>query len=176
MCRNIFVSLPRFQAFVRLSKRYYAFTIALISLLFIFGYHPDLIPISTTVDVKLTKTTHTSTLLSTSAIHPYWPKIYNESCDQSHSVHCTRPNCPSVNLIHKNQLVNLISIVLRTHSLMYCPIPKVATKTVMSAVLYMHVRDINDHLDTNWTNVDAGRARFEQMIDIFGFIEDLRKV
>ncbi|CAF1535401.1 unnamed protein product [Rotaria magnacalcarata] len=58
---------------------------------------------------------------------------------------------------------------------MYCPVPKVATKTLLNVMLYMHVRDISEHLDNNWTNVDTARARMEQMINISAFIEDLRQ-
>ena len=176
MYRKIFVSFTRHLNFVRWPKKYYAFTIALISLFIIFKYYTHLIPITTTVDVQLAKPTHTNTLSSTSTIHPNCSKISYENCDQLQSVPCTGRNCHSGNFMHKNQQINLISIVLQTHSLMYCPVPKVATKTLISAMLYMHIRDINDHLDTNWTNVDAGRARIEQTINTFGFIDDLRKV
>ncbi|CAM4745084.1 unnamed protein product [Rotaria magnacalcarata] len=58
---------------------------------------------------------------------------------------------------------------------MYCPVPKVATKTLLTVMLYMHVRDISEHLDNNWTNVDAARARMEQMINISVFLQDLRQ-
>ncbi|CAF1270549.1 unnamed protein product, partial [Rotaria sordida] len=58
---------------------------------------------------------------------------------------------------------------------MYCPVPKVATKTILTVMLYMHVRDINEHLNTNWTNIDVFRAQMEQMINISGFIQDLRQ-
>jgi hypothetical protein len=59
---------------------------------------------------------------------------------------------------------------------MYCAVPKVATKSLLTLMVYMHVRDIIENLNNNWKNIDAARARMEQTIDISTFIEDLRQV
>jgi hypothetical protein len=59
---------------------------------------------------------------------------------------------------------------------MYCAVPKVATKAIITAMMYVHLRDISEHLNNNWTNVDAATARNEQLINITALVEDLRKV
>lgn len=90
-------------------------------------------------------------------------------------------NCPNKNLstgisIRQNELVDRISVVLQSHSLMYCPVPKIATKMLLNVMLFMHVRDMIEHLNNNWTNIEAHKAQIEKMIDVPKFIDDLRSV
>ncbi|CAF1404853.1 unnamed protein product [Adineta ricciae] len=58
---------------------------------------------------------------------------------------------------------------------MYCAVPKVATKTLLTLMLYVHLLDIQRNLRNNWTNIDINRTRTEQTIDISTFIQDLRQ-
>jgi hypothetical protein len=69
-----------------------------------------------------------------------------------------------------------ITLVLQSHSLMYCGVPKVATKALLTAMHYVHLRDISEHLINNWTNIDVAKARLQQRINISTFMEELRKV
>ncbi|CAF1505434.1 unnamed protein product, partial [Adineta steineri] len=39
----------------------------------------------------------------------------------------------------------------------------------------MHVNDIIDNLEHNWTNIDAGRAQVEKRINIGSYIHELRQ-
>jgi hypothetical protein len=59
---------------------------------------------------------------------------------------------------------------------MYCAVPKVATKALLTAMIYVHLRDISEHLNNNWTNIDAVTAQTEQHINISAFMEELQKV
>jgi hypothetical protein len=65
---------------------------------------------------------------------------------------------------------------------MYCAIPKIASKTLISLMIYVYVRDIIDYLKNNWTNIDVNRTRPEQLINIpkliniSKLIEQLHKV
>jgi len=59
---------------------------------------------------------------------------------------------------------------------MYCAVPKIATKAILTAMFYVHLRDISEHLNNNWTNVDVGIARTEQRLNISPLIYELRKV
>ncbi|CAF3930325.1 unnamed protein product [Rotaria sp. Silwood1] len=88
-------------------------------------------------------------------VYQSWPKIFNEHCNDPFPV--------------ANRKLQ------QSRSLMYCPVPKVATKTLLTVMLYMHIRDINEHLNNNWRNIDAAKARTEQMINISAFIEELRQ-
>jgi len=59
---------------------------------------------------------------------------------------------------------------------MYCAVPKIATKAILTAMIYVHLRDISEHLNNNWTNVDVAIAQTEQRMSISPFINELRKV
>ncbi|CAF4286104.1 unnamed protein product [Adineta steineri] len=65
---------------------------------------------------------------------------------------------------------------LQSQSLMYCAVPKVASKTLVSLMMYVVVRDIITHLDNNSTNINIKKIRPEQLIDIPKLIDELQKV
>jgi hypothetical protein len=176
MCRKMFAGFTCYFDLFRLHKKYYASTIALIGLFIIFQFCTSPFLINKKIDSQLIKVTDTGSDSSASMIYQYRPRILNESYNYSHLAACGRHNNPAGNSVQKNELVNLISIVLQSRSLMYCPVPKVATKTLLTVMLYMHVLDVSKHLDNNWTNIDANKARTEQMINIPAFIDDLRRV
>jgi hypothetical protein len=69
-----------------------------------------------------------------------------------------------------------MTLLLPSHSLMYCAVPKIATKAILTAMLYVHLCDISEHLNNNWTNVDVTIAQTEQRLNISPFIDELRKV
>jgi hypothetical protein len=109
-------------------------------------------------------------------INQYHSRTFNGRCDASDSAqHDIRKNT-GAELVRQYSLLNWVSWVLESHSLMYCAVPKVATKSVLAAIVYTHFRDINDHIHNNWTNIDAARARTEQFINVRVLIEQLRKV
>ncbi len=173
----MFVGFTCYFDFFRSHKTYYAYTIALISLFIVFQFCTGSIFITKKIAMQLIeKSTETNSYSSASMIYQYRPRILNASYNYSHLAACGTPNHLAHNPVHKNELINMISLVMQSRSLMYCPVPKVATKTLLTVMLYMHVLDISEHLDNNWTNIDAARARTEQMINIPAFIENLRQV
>ena len=46
-----------------------------------------------------------------------------------------------INLFHRSHLLNHLGFVLRSHSFFYCSVPKVATRTFLPFLTYLHVRD-----------------------------------
>ena len=38
-------------------------------------------------------------------------------------------------------MLNHLGFVLRSHSLFYCSVPKVATRTILKFITYLHIRD-----------------------------------
>ncbi len=53
------------------------------------------------------------------------------------------------NLIRRNNILNYLGFVLRSHSLFYCSVPKVATRTLLTYITYLHIQD---ELITSFTN------------------------
>jgi len=45
------------------------------------------------------------------------------------------------NVIDRNDVFNYLGFVLRSHSLFYCSVPKVATRTFLIFITYLHIRD-----------------------------------
>ncbi len=66
---------------------------------------------------------------------------------------CSDKINPSVsmdsNLIRQDKMLNYLGFVLRSHSLFYCSVPKVATRTLLPYITYLHIRD---ELITAFTN------------------------
>jgi len=48
---------------------------------------------------------------------------------------------PSLKSIKQNQILNYLGFVLQSHSLFYCSVPKVATRTLLTYITYLHIRD-----------------------------------
>ncbi|CAF2394539.1 unnamed protein product [Rotaria sp. Silwood2] len=44
-------------------------------------------------------------------------------------------------ITRQNKLINYLGFVLRSHSLFYCSVPKVATRTLLKFITYLHIRD-----------------------------------
>ncbi|CAF4603574.1 unnamed protein product, partial [Rotaria socialis] len=44
-------------------------------------------------------------------------------------------------VIFRSDTINYLGFVLRSHSLFYCSVPKVATRTFLTFITYLHIRD-----------------------------------
>jgi hypothetical protein len=97
-------------------------------------------------------------------------------CDCSHQKACDIHNYNGEIFLRQHPLLRSNTLLLPSHSLMYCAVPKIATKAILTAMIYVHLRDISEHLNNNWTNVDVTIARTEQGLNISPFINELRKV
>lgn len=62
----------------------------------------------------------------------------------------SNPSIPRLSsLIQRDNTLNHLGFVLRSHSLFYCSVPKVATRTLLPYITYLHIRD---ELITSFTN------------------------
>lgn len=109
-------------------------------------------------------------------IHGNRSKILIDKCNHSQAFASDIRKCSPASLIKTYPWLNAAVFSLRSKSLMYCAIPKIASKTLISLMIYVYVRDIIDHFNDNWTNIDVNRTRPEQHINIPKLIEQLRKV
>jgi len=89
---------------------------------------------------------------------------------------CDIHNYNGDSLLRQHPALKSITLLLQSHSLMYCAIPKVASKALLTVMIYVHLRDISEHLNKNWTNTDPATARTEQHMNISLLVEELRKV
>ncbi len=172
----MFIAFIYVSDFLRLCKECYAYAVAVISLFIIVQSHIGLYVINRKLDFELITATETNSRLSVSMVDQYRPRTLNASWDYLHSTACDIHNSTGDSLVRQHPVLSLVTWLLESHSLMYCAVPKVATKAVLTAMIYVHLRDISEHLNNNWTNVDAATARKEQLINITAFIDELRKV
>ena len=59
---------------------------------------------------------------------------------------------------------------------MYCAVPKIATKTVLSYLIYIYFRELSDHLNSSGTDSHTDRARSDQLVGITKLVKELQKV
>jgi len=98
-----------------------------------------------------------------------------ENCDCSNST-CDIHNDNGESLLRLQPALRSMILLLPSHSLMYCAVPKIATKALLTVMLYVHLRDISEHLNNNWTNIARGIAQTEKRLNISPLINELRKV
>ena len=103
-------------------------------------------------------------------------KTLIDKCNSSHILSGNIRNNVSASLINAYPWLKNALFPLLSKSLMYCAIPKIASKTLISLIIYTYVRDIIDYLNGDSTNINVNKTRIEQFIDISVLTEQLRKV
>jgi hypothetical protein len=172
----MFVDLIFVCNFIRLCKQCYGYAVALISLLIIFLCYKNLFVINRELDLKLITVRKNESVSSLSMVYEYRLRSLNESCENFHPRAYDIHKRTGESLLRQHPLLQLVILLLQSHSLMYCAVPKVATKSLLTSMIYVHLRDINEHLNNNWSNINVTTARKEQHINIHAFINELRKV
>ncbi|CAF4415625.1 unnamed protein product, partial [Rotaria sp. Silwood2] len=71
-----------------------------------------------------------------SLVYEQRAKLLADKCN-SEDVH----HSPLQDLIHPNSILDHFGFVLRSHSLFYCSVPKVATRTFLALITYLHIND-----------------------------------
>ncbi len=171
----MFVCLIYVSNFVRLCKQCYAFALVVIGLFIIFQSYVGLFLVSRKVELSPITLPETTPRSSVSNVYEHRRRELNESCDCPHStchIHIYRGE----SLLRLHPVLRSVTLLLPSHSLMYCAVPKIATKAILTAMIYVHLRDISEHLNNNWTNVHAGIAQTEKRLNISPLINELRKV
>ncbi len=171
----MFVCLIYVSNFFRLCKQCYAFALVVISLFIVFQSYVGLFLVSRKLDLSTITVPETTPRSSVSMVYEHRLRELKESCDCSNST-CDIHNDNGESLLRLHSALRSMILLLPSHSLMYCAVPKIATKALLTVMLYVHLRDISEHLNNNWTNIDAATAGMEQHINISAFVQELRKV
>ncbi|UJR13108.1 hypothetical protein I4U23_000132 [Adineta vaga] len=64
---------------------------------------------------------------------------------------------------------------VQSQSLIYCAIPKIASKTLVSLMIYVYIRDTIDNLKKNGTNLDKNPNEINRFINTSLLIKELKK-
>ncbi|CAF4617227.1 unnamed protein product [Rotaria socialis] len=70
-------------------------------------------------------------------------------------------------VIFRSGIINYLGFVLRSHSLFYCSVPKVATRTFLSFITYLHIRDDLIYLLTNKSTLSNWKS--QRKANLFDF-------
>ncbi|CAF1479987.1 unnamed protein product, partial [Adineta steineri] len=148
MCLKIIINSTFYWIYY---KKYSFSLIIFLSCLTIFQYRTDVFLTNKKVDYELSQAIKINlnlsinkTVNSNLSISTIDNSTYFKKCPKDKSFFDHIP-------VRSNELINMISLVLQSQSLMYCPVPKVATKTLLNVILYIHVRDLIKNLNNNWT-------------------------
>lgn len=163
---------------LRKCKQYCAYGIILMSFLAIFQSHTYFFIINKKPNLLSMIKTETNSNLLLSLIDKDRSRILNGRCNHSDTSIFDIKNYTSTSLIRAYPWLNAAIFPLQSKSLMYCAVPKIASKTLVSLIMYVYVRDIMDYLNNNnnSTIIDVNRTQIEQLIDIPKLIVQLQKV
>lgn len=95
-------------------------------------------------------------------------KILTDQCNRSNlfsSIDIKQST--GIGLIHSYPWLNAAIFPLQSKSLMYCSIPKIASKTLISLIVYVYIDDLIKHLN---------QSEIEKHIDMAILIQQLEKV
>jgi hypothetical protein len=169
----MFLHFIRYHGTLQKCKQYYVYVIISISFLVILQSHetffivnkkPDLLPV---IEIE------TDSSSSVPMIYEARSRILSGGCSHSPtSVFDTR-HYVAANLIRSYPWLKSALFPVQSQSLMYCAVPKIASKTLVSLMIYVYVRDIIDYLNNISANIDINGPRIEQLIDIPKLIEQL---
>lgn len=99
-----------------------------------------------------------------------------DQCNRSNIPYSNDDNCIPKNLLKIYPWLNGALFPVQSKSFLYCAIPKVASKTLISIVTYVYVRDILDSLTGNLANSALNKTQTEKLINIPKLTEQLIKV
>ena len=183
-------------------KKYYAFTVLLISVLVIFEFHGyffithknsdsqsvikmenDSSLLVPTIEIGNGSSSLVPTIeigngssLEVSLIYEDRSKTLIGECNHSQtSVFNIETHAPS-SLARAYPWLKAAIYPVESQSLMYCAVPKIASKTLVSLMMYVYIRDIIDRLSNNSSNININRIQSEQHINIPKLTEQLQKV
>ena len=90
------------------------------------------IPRKISISIPQSSTSPTRTLKNVSSIYEQRIGLIRSVCQRNHH--------PAIISEHR-KLINHLGFLLRSHSLFYCSVPKVATRTLLNYITYLHIRD-----------------------------------
>lgn len=158
-------------------KKYCAYGIIVISFLVIFQIRQYFFTTKEKPDLLSIVEIETDSNLLMPMIYEDRSRTLSGKCNHSHSSVLDIGKYAPANWIKAYPWLNSALFPIQSKSLMYCAIPKIASKTLISLMMYVYVQDIIGYLNKNWTKMNVNSTRrLEQLINIPKLIEQLRKV
>ncbi|UJR07230.1 hypothetical protein I4U23_011518 [Adineta vaga] len=166
----MFLNYFYFHGYLQKCKQYYIFGVFFLSCLIVIQFHQSFSIINQKLD---------SFLLIKEINSPFnyekRSKILDNTCNHSNTLSSDMKISGSMNLIRTYPWLHSAIFPVQSQSLMYCAIPKIASKTLVSLMIYVYIRDTIDNLTKNGTDLDRNRNQVEKLINIPKLIKELKK-
>ncbi|CAF1480210.1 unnamed protein product [Adineta ricciae] len=153
-------------------RRYYLFGVIFLSFFIVIQFHQTCsirkfhsysIPI---IHIEINLPDHQSEIRS---------KSLDNQCNQNNSMKSDLTKSSSIHLTRVYPWLHAALFPIQSQSLMYCAIPKVASKTLVSLMIYVYVRDTIQNLTRNGTKPYIDQTQTQQYINIPRLIKELNK-
>jgi hypothetical protein len=161
---------------LRKCKKYCAHVVILISFSVIYQSYAFFLIINKKVDLLPVIAMESDSSLLVPIIYEDRSRTLNGKCNHSHTSVFDIVNHAPASLIRTYPWLNAAIFPLQSNSLMYCAVPKIASKTIISLLMYVYVRDNIDYLKDYLANTNVNKNQTKNLINISKLIEQLRKV
>ena len=152
-------------------KRYYLFGVVFLSIFIVIQFHQTCsirkshsIPI---IQIEINLPDNQNEIRS---------KSLDNQCNENNSMKSDLTKSSSIHLTRVYPWLHSALFPIQSRSLMYCAIPKVASKTLVSLMIYVYIRDTIQNLTLNGTKSFLDQTETQQYINIPRLIKELKKV
>ena len=172
----MFLHYFRFCGTFRNCKRYCAYGLLIITLVILFYCRECLFGSNGKLQLLWAVEFETNSRLLSSVNDEDRSATLSKECNRPHSPLCDQGEQRSSRIRRTYQSIDLVTFLLHSKSLMYCAVPKMATKTILSLLTYVYLRDISDHLENNPINFANDKTMRQQLIGVTKLVDQLKKV
>lgn len=161
-----------FSGSIHKCMKYCAYVVILISFLTIFTSNQYIFTLKKKVDIFLVIEIKDDYKFSLPMVYEDRSKVLTDQCNHSQvSLPDVEQYAPT-ELIKTYPWLNSALFPVQSKSLMYCAIPKVASKTLISLIMYVYIRDIINYVNNNRINT----TRIQELVNIPMLVTQLQKV
>lgn len=157
-------------------KQYFVYGILLINILVLIQIRQYFINKENKFDESWIIVEETDSDILLPCIHKNRSHLMNNKCIHSNRWISTKKKRTFTSLMQELPWFRGSILSLQSHSLAYCAVPKIASKSFLTLMMYVYIRDAIIHEDANGTNIVVNKTRAEQLINIRKLLEELRKV
>jgi hypothetical protein len=166
----------RFCGTFRNCKKYCACGLFLVSLIILFHCRECLFESSERLQLLWAIEFETDSRLLPPVNYGDRSATLSKECNRSHSPLCDQVDQGSSRMRRTYQSIDPVTFLLQSKSLMYCAVPKIATKTILSLMTYVYLRDISDRLENNRIDLANNGTLRKQLIGVTRLVDQLKKV
>lgn len=161
---------------LRREKKYLACTVLFFSFVVVLLPHERFFVMANEIHSVLSMRMKRMTSSTSSFINEHRSQTMRHFCTYSKETTMNWRNSSVARLSKTHPSLNTALFSIPSQSLMFCAVPKIASKTLISLFIYVHVRDILQSQTNNSTDQILNRRRSTHFIHAGKLADQLRKV